>query len=217
MTSGTDAIAALTDKECEALRLWYTQATAKEIALELGISHHAVEKRLKSARAKLGVTTSRDAARLLAEAEGYDQAASGPAEVPSSPARGPSWQHPILLIGGIVMLLATLTAFALAQTASEPANPSVSIESSLPEVTVIRDGEDRSPAFDKVFARLDRDQSGFLESGELEQSSIRLTRVPAKGAEARTRQVDPLMFDADKDGRLSKKEYDDAIAAAMNR
>ena len=115
------------------------------------------------------------------------------------------------------MLLATLTAFALAQTASEPANPSVSIESSLPEVTVIRDGEDRSPAFDKVFARLDRDQSGFLESRELEQSSIRLTRVPAQGAEARTRQVDPLLFDADKDGRLSKKEYDDAIAAAMNR
>lgn len=53
--------------------------SAKEIAVDLGISHHAVEKRLKMARTKLGATSSLEAARMLGEAERYGQA------VPQSP------------------------------------------------------------------------------------------------------------------------------------
>ena len=71
---GTDAINRLTAREKEALRAWLEHKTAKQIALELGISHHAVEKRLKMARTKLGVTSSMEAARLLVDEKGYGHA-----------------------------------------------------------------------------------------------------------------------------------------------
>lgn len=59
----------LTEAEREVLRLWARRASAKEIALELGITHWAVNERLRSARRRLGVADSNEAARLLAEAE----------------------------------------------------------------------------------------------------------------------------------------------------
>ena len=64
----------LTEREKVCLRQWLQHKSAKEIAADLGISHHAVEKRLKMARTKLGATSSLAAARMLDEAEGYGQA-----------------------------------------------------------------------------------------------------------------------------------------------
>ena len=61
----------LTAKERECLVRWLGHATAKEIALELGVTHHAVEKRLKSARQKLDAASSIEAARILARVEGW--------------------------------------------------------------------------------------------------------------------------------------------------
>jgi DNA-binding CsgD family transcriptional regulator len=69
----------LTEREKVCLRQWLQHKSAKEIAADLGISHHAVEKRLKMARTKLGATSSLEAARMLREAEGYGQV------VPQSP------------------------------------------------------------------------------------------------------------------------------------
>jgi len=63
------AVARLTANEKECLRRRLLPQTAKEMATDLGISPHAVEKRLKMARAKLGVSSSLAAARLLAGAE----------------------------------------------------------------------------------------------------------------------------------------------------
>jgi DNA-binding CsgD family transcriptional regulator len=73
------ALSKLTEREKVCLRQWLQHKSAKEIAADLGISHHAVEKRLKMARTKLGATSSLEAARMLGEAEGYGQA------VPQSP------------------------------------------------------------------------------------------------------------------------------------
>jgi len=73
------SLSRLTEREKVCLRQWLQHKSAKEIAADLGISHHAVEKRLKMARIKLGATSSLDAARMLVEAEGYGQA------VPQSP------------------------------------------------------------------------------------------------------------------------------------
>ncbi|MEL7689907.1 helix-turn-helix transcriptional regulator [Citromicrobium bathyomarinum] len=81
LSPDTAAVARLTDKERECLRLWLGHATAKEIAIRLGVTHHAVEKRLKSARHKLGVASSLEAARIFARAEGYDGTISGPPEL----------------------------------------------------------------------------------------------------------------------------------------
>jgi len=68
-----DALARLTDNEKECLRRRLRQQTAKEMALELGVSPHAVEKRLKMARTKLGLSSSLEAARLVVASEGYQR------------------------------------------------------------------------------------------------------------------------------------------------
>lgn len=64
-----DRVARLTEAQREALRLWHVRKSAKEIGRELGITHWAVNERLRSARRLLGVTSSGEAARLLAAAE----------------------------------------------------------------------------------------------------------------------------------------------------
>ena len=69
-----NSLSRLTEREKVCLRQWLNHKSAKEIAADLGISHHAVEKRLKMARTKLGATSSLEAARMLGEAEGYGQA-----------------------------------------------------------------------------------------------------------------------------------------------
>jgi DNA-binding CsgD family transcriptional regulator len=68
------SLSRLTEREKVCLRQWLQHKSAKEIAADLGISHHAVEKRLKMARTKLDATSSLEAARMLGEAEGYGQA-----------------------------------------------------------------------------------------------------------------------------------------------
>ena len=61
-------LTALTEKEKETLRLLLRGHDAKSSARELGLSVHTVNERLRDARRKLGVTSSREAARqLLAE------------------------------------------------------------------------------------------------------------------------------------------------------
>ena len=63
-------LAALTDKEKETLRLLLRGHDAKSSARELGLSVHTVNERLRDARRKLGVTSSREAARQLLAEEG---------------------------------------------------------------------------------------------------------------------------------------------------
>ncbi|MFL6844331.1 MAG: helix-turn-helix transcriptional regulator [Allosphingosinicella sp.] len=78
-----DSLSRLTEREKVCLRQWLNHMSAKEIAAHLGISHHAVEKRLKMARTKLGATSSLEAARMLGEAEGYGQAVAQSPELVS--------------------------------------------------------------------------------------------------------------------------------------
>lgn len=65
-----DGIEALTEKEKQTLRLLLRGHDAKSSARELGLSVHTVNERLRDARRKLGVTSSREAARLLLVDEG---------------------------------------------------------------------------------------------------------------------------------------------------
>lgn len=65
----TDALETLTDKEKEALRLLLDGHDAKSSASSLGISVHTINDRLRNARRKLGVSNSREAARILGAAE----------------------------------------------------------------------------------------------------------------------------------------------------
>ena len=64
-----DGFQALTEREKETLRLLLGGHDAKSIARELGLSVHTINERLREARRKIGVSSSREAARLLGEAE----------------------------------------------------------------------------------------------------------------------------------------------------
>ncbi len=62
-------LALLSDREKAALRLLSAGHDAKSAATVLGISVHTLNDRLRDARRKLGVSSSRAAARILSEAE----------------------------------------------------------------------------------------------------------------------------------------------------
>ena len=55
----------LTSRQMECLERFWQRKNAKEIALELGISHETVEIHLKKCRQRLGTATSIDAARMV--------------------------------------------------------------------------------------------------------------------------------------------------------
>lgn len=59
----------LTESQKNVLRLYYRRFGTGEIATQLGITSTAVTERLRSARAKLNVSSSAEAARLLYEHE----------------------------------------------------------------------------------------------------------------------------------------------------
>ena len=81
------AILRLTVGERECLKRCLDHQTAKQMALDLGISPHAVEKRLKMARAKLGLSSSLEAAKLVEAAEHSGRLVPGSSDLP----QGAAW------------------------------------------------------------------------------------------------------------------------------
>ena len=63
-------VEALTEKEKETLRLLLVGHDAKSMARHFDLSVHTINERLRDARRKLAVSSSKEAARLLREAEG---------------------------------------------------------------------------------------------------------------------------------------------------
>jgi DNA-binding CsgD family transcriptional regulator/Ca2+-binding EF-hand superfamily protein len=167
------ALARLTDNEKECLRRRLQQQTAKEMALELGVSPHAVEKRLKMARTKLGLSSSLEAARLLTASEGYQQ--TGPhapdLDTPAnrSDPRASRWRT----LGAVTMgILATILLAYATQTGSvaDPTRLSDE-ESGAPRasqqfVSASATPEQVEEYVKDTFARFDRDGSGFIERSE---------------------------------------------------
>lgn len=122
-------IHALTEKEKEALRLLLGGHDAKSMARALGLSVHTVNERLRDARRKLSVSSSKAAARALREAEGPQLlgdmafgaagAAAGVQALDPGPAQPPraAWT-----IGGFAMIALFVAALAIAspQAAAPP-------------------------------------------------------------------------------------------------
>ena len=108
-----DRLDRLTEREKVCLRHWLQHKSAKEIAADLGISHHAVEKRLKMARTKLGATSSLEAARMLGKAERYGQTvAQSPDLAPHALPIQTVFTRPLIL-GAIAMSLIAAALLAL--------------------------------------------------------------------------------------------------------
>lgn len=110
----------LTDKEKQTLRLMVRGHDAKSAASELALSVHTINERLRAARRKLEVTSSREAARLVLEREGGDpekpvsrdlgDVGSWQSDDDGGATAGTSARRPIL--AGVVIML-TLAAAAL--------------------------------------------------------------------------------------------------------
>lgn len=151
----------LTEREKEVLRAWLNHKSAKEIAIDLGITHHAVEKRLKMARTKLDAGSSLEAARMLAAAEdaseGYQPTVTGSPDLPSPPLPRQSRPYRPIILGGIAMSLAIVFALALTAGGEPAANPTPPAKSG--EIAL-------DSNLEPIFDQLDENGSGFLESPE---------------------------------------------------
>lgn len=124
-----DGYQALTEKEKAALRLLLGGHDAKSMASQLGLSVHTVNERLRDARRKLSVSSSKAAARILREAEGptpqllADKCSGDADRTPiahtSSPGPAHAQRQAAWTIGGFAMI--ALFVAALALSSSEPA------------------------------------------------------------------------------------------------
>ena len=133
---------ALTEKEKQTLRLIVRGHDAKSVARSLDLSVHTINERLRDARRKMAVSSSREAARLLLEAEGdpggltpemlgdtqigADARVAG-ADHGAAPIGG-AWRRSrrfLIICGALIMTfvlgLLALTAVPLAVTAPAPA------------------------------------------------------------------------------------------------
>ncbi|MFB0610824.1 helix-turn-helix domain-containing protein [Aurantiacibacter poecillastricola] len=151
-------LADLTEKEKEALRLLLGGHDAKSSATELGLSVHTINDRLRSARRKLGVTSSREAARIWWDAEGATPKFPAPQQFgmgegpPAAAVSGHSKPARLgtrtlaWLAGGIAMI-ALVTVFAM--LAFSPANPVAEAPAqSAPAVTSAEDARAEEAARD---------------------------------------------------------------------
>jgi DNA-binding CsgD family transcriptional regulator len=122
-----EGLQALTEKEKQALRLMLRGHDAKSIARKLDRSVHTVNDRLRAARRKLSVTSSREAARILLEDEGPEilghnplgevRAADSPDTSDPSNGRHPGARAASKLRGWIIggcILMSLILALALA-------------------------------------------------------------------------------------------------------
>lgn len=117
----------LTDKECEALRLLARGHDAKSAAQALGLSVHTVNERLAEARRKVGVSSSRAAARRLAqhhpEIFGPEYlGVANPAAAESVPAGIGGVRPSLIWWGAALMLSAILVVAALIVRGGVPAS-----------------------------------------------------------------------------------------------
>lgn len=143
MNSGmTDGVQALTEKEKQTLRLMVRGHDAKSIARSLDLSVHTINERLRDARRKMAVSSSREAARILMEVEGEPDISSpdflgdreiGADAVPAEADQvgapivgvGPAGRRPLILFGVLLMtlVLGLLALAALPDASPAPQSP----------------------------------------------------------------------------------------------
>lgn len=137
----SEGFQALTEKEKQTLRLIVRGHDAKSTARHLGLSVHTVNERLRDARRKLSVSSSKEAARLLLGREGGDPdfltdkplgdavpaSAVTPGQGQAAPRRW-AW-----IAGGIFAMSLILVVFALSAVSQntsvpKPATPSATVD-----------------------------------------------------------------------------------------
>jgi len=223
-----DPIERLTEREREALRGWLHHKTAKEIALDLGISHYAVEKRLKTARLKLGVATSLEAARQLAASEGYGPAVAQTADLAPPAVIVKTWPTRLRYLGAIVVITILAAVLTLAvqappraeqlalQDTAQPAGPRTAASPrELPPGNRAASMCEVGQFLAGGFGGFDTDGSGSMEPQEVARLEPKdQYRDPSIGPAPAAGDVDQPaiakwmpMLDTDRDGLVSQSEY----------
>ena len=170
------ALDRLTENEKTVLRRRLAPQTAKEMAADLSISPHAVEKRLKMARTKLGVSSSLAAARLLADSEQRYQAL-GPQQSDISSHSNPPQADPAAkpetglwhryLLGGFAMIGAFVLTALVAQSTSAPNRDAAAATPTPPAQAIVMrkaDAHETAAFLRSAFRSKDLDHPGYLDA-----------------------------------------------------
>ncbi|MBK6025302.1 DNA-binding CsgD family transcriptional regulator [Brevundimonas nasdae] len=126
-----DALQSLSEREKETLRLLASGHDAKSAASHLALSVHTVNERLRSARQKLGVSSSRAAARRLMDIEDERPKFLGDMKLgeglPPDDVRRDTHHHQsqslVWWIGGLVIMLSFAIAALIFTNAANPHTP----------------------------------------------------------------------------------------------
>ncbi|MFZ3485674.1 DUF4019 domain-containing protein [Sphingomonas sp. 3-13AW] len=161
-----DGLQALTEKEKQTLRLLLEGHDAKSMARHLDLSVHTINERLRDARRKLSVSTSKEAARLLRQREAIpqnlgdtrfgdappapiDQHSAQPSAKPPSPPKT-AWA-----IGGLAMIPFLVTLLALSAPTQAP-------QAGTPPAT--------APATESAATRAAADWLALVDAGKWQES-----------------------------------------------
>lgn len=165
------ALHTLTDKERATLRLIVRGHDAKTAARELTVSVHTINERLRAARRKLNVTSSREAARLLLESEahknlGYEQIGDVTATKTSDTHRTTRKDRSLAFwIGGVCTMLIATTVAALLLSANTPLDREIGEAATPIEVSMLTTLETRSRTWLTLVDASDWEAS-FQETGQ---------------------------------------------------
>ncbi|MBW6528513.1 DUF4019 domain-containing protein [Sphingomonas sp. RHCKR7] len=189
---------ALSEREKEVLRLLLVGHDAKSIARTLDLSVHTVNDRLREARRKLGVSSSREAARRLADMDGTRpnfvvHKEFGHAEAPSYPERTdhpavprPTQHRLAWFTGGMLMMSLVIAVVALSTLVGGP-NSAQAPASSAQSVSPPAETE-ASSAARRWVEMLDAGQwdASWQAAAEVFKRSITSTQWQAKSQSVRT-------------------------------
>jgi DNA-binding CsgD family transcriptional regulator len=152
----TDGLEALTEKEKQTLRLIVRGHDAKSVARALDLSVHTINERLRDARRKMAVSSSREAARMLLAAEGGDVTSEtfGDTPIGEDPRAVQADQDPApivgagrrtrrsrIIIGGFIMTFA-LGLLALATLPFNSSAPTTVAATPAPTLAALSDTPD---------------------------------------------------------------------------
>lgn len=187
----------LTEKEKQTLRLIVRGHDAKSVARTLGLSVHTINERLRDARRKLQVSSSREAARLLFESESAAPQKTADKEFgEAGPSRSNDRDHsrPELAqarrlrgaLAGVTIMLIIIGAAALAVITGQT-SPANGNEPPLPQAVA----ETEAVAAAREWLELG-DQGRWNEGWRATAEAFRKANSAARWADAATRARTPL-------------------------
>lgn len=196
----TQGYQALTEKEKQTLRLIVRGHDAKSMARHLGLSVHTVNERLRDARRKLEVSSSREAARLVLETEGSapekladngmgEFAGAGSDHTGSFQTRTKAQSRLVWAVAGVAVMSVALGILALASLTIRGVSPSA--DASPPAALPVAARE--SEAVSAARAWLELGDEGRWEDGwRATGAAFRQLNTVARWAEAATQVRVPL-------------------------